>query len=644
MSDLIAQLKSNDPSVVCAAVDALETVDLEGLKANIVSLLLNSNVWVRSRAARAMCRWDRTEAIRYLAAMLFSKNKTERDAALNHSLFFPFNQIEAILIKYLTVENEPDLIQKAGLVFMANPDKVTASHLYEAQQATRGLRSDLINGILMGVLDSLYKAKLEADAPIKQFKKIKLDYDNKRIKIYISHFSALLSSEEPEIRMKAAIKLCELIRQKIADVSNLIKDFLKKEKNEEVTKKVKEYLKTFSIDIPLEEAKIGTDTPEQRKILYSSITNDNYSKMIPPLLPDIKKYDSSEQMVILKLIEDYGSKLDSEYVVKCLDSKDSSVLQAAIETLSKIDLEILQSYLPEFIKSESDSVKVSAINAYALSDKTQALCILDRMMNSVKLSQRKNALFCLENLDFASASDIYLSALKREKNEEIRAELMSVLYDNANEEVFCEVYFQFNAKRNEDTDLKPFLERISKKLASENPNKKSDDYWNLAEARLLEEKCMVKQRELYRLERVQCLREDNSEEKTELIKFAITCHSIGFILTLLIWFGFMAPSAWFISDNNSKKKHKVSLNQEFGFTDDYSKEKFKTEYLNVRGKIEDVNVQNRQAMLLDYSGRKYLLIFHEGQAIPQPGLDFCAQVYLEDYSDSVYTAEVINIF
>ena len=111
---------------------------------------------------------------------------------------------------------------------MANPDRVTASHLYEAQHATRGLRSDLINGILMGVLDSLYKAKLESDAPLKLFKKIKLDYDNKRIKIYINHFSSLLSSEEPEIRFKAAIKLCELIRQKIADVSNLIKDFLKK--------------------------------------------------------------------------------------------------------------------------------------------------------------------------------------------------------------------------------------------------------------------------------------------------------------------------------------------------------------------------------------------------------------------------------
>lgn len=644
MSDLIAELKSNDPSVVCAAIDALETVDPEGLKNNIVTLLLNSNVWVRSRAARAMCKWDRTEAIRYLAAMLFSKNKTERDAALNHSLFFPFNQIEAVLLKYLTVENEPDLIQKAGLVFMANPDRVIASHLYEAQHATRGLRSDLINGILMGVLDSLYKAKLESDAPLKLLKKIKLDYDNKRIKIYINHFSSLLSSEEPEIRLKASIKLCELLRQKIADVSGLIKDFLKKEKNEEVKNKLNTYLKSFSIDIPLEEEKIETDTPEQRKILYSSITNENYTKMIPPLLPDIKKYDTSEQVVILKLIEDYGSKLDSEYVVKCLDSRDNSVLQAAVDTLSKIDIDILQPYLPELIKNESDSVKVSAINAYALSDKTQALCILDRMMSSNKVSHRKNALFCLENLDFASACDIYLSALKRENDEEIREELMSVLYDNANEEVFCEVYFQFNAKRNENTDLKPFLERVSKKLASQNPDKKSADYWNQAEARLLEEKCMVKQRELYRLERVQYLREDNSEEKAELIRFALICHGIGLVLTLLIWFGFMAPNAWFKFPQGNNARLKKNINQESGTATNHFQDKTEKEIVNIKGKITDINVKFRQAMLLDESGKKYLLVFSESDAIPEKGREFSGQVYLEDFSDSVYTAVVITIF
>ena len=288
MSNLIAELKSSEPSVVCAAIDALETVDPEALKTNIVDLLLNSNVWVRSRAARAMCRWDRSEAIRYLAEMLFSKNKTERDAALNHSLFFPFNQIEALLLKYLTVENEPDMIQKAGLVFMANPDIKTAFRLYEAQNATRGLRSDLINSILMGVLGSLYKAELEKDVPLILLKKIKLAYEEKRKKIYIKHFSSLLGSEDAEIRLNAAIKLCDLIRTNICDVSFIIKEFLVSEKDENVANKVRQYLESFSINI--DSKKI--ENPEQRKILYASVTIDNYSQIISPLLPDLKKMEN----------------------------------------------------------------------------------------------------------------------------------------------------------------------------------------------------------------------------------------------------------------------------------------------------------------------------------------------------------------
>ena len=643
MSDLIAELKSEDSSVVCAAIDALETENPEALKTNIVSLLLNNNVWVRSRAARAMLRWDRTEAIRYFAEMLFSKNKTERDAALNHSLFFPFNQIEAVLLKYLTVENEPDLIQKAGLVFMANPDRVTASHLYEAQQATRGLRSDLINGILMGVLDSLYKAKLENDAPFKQFKTIKLDYENKRKKIYINHFSALLSSEEPEIRFKAAIKLCELIRQKIADVSSLIKDFLKKENNEEVKNRVKSYLQSFSIDIPLEE-KIETDTPEQRKILYSSITKDNYQQIIPPLLDDLRSFDSSEQVIILKLIEEYGNKDDSKYAVKCLKSNDSSVLQSAIECVCKIDQEALQPFLPDLIKNESDSVKVAAVNAYALSDKTQALCILDRMMTSIKVSQRKNALFCLENLDFASASDIYLSALKNEKNQEIREELESVLYDNANEEIFCEVFLQYKDKKEENNDLKVFLEKMSKKLASQNNKKSADDYWKEAEERWLEEQNAIKQRELYRLERIKSLRDDGSNEKKELIKFALLCHSFGLILTLIIWFAFMSPDAWFKMKQNSETKAANSMKQNSDFSNNQRQTKNSREIITVKGIIIDVSSLHRQAMLQDNAGMKYLLVFNEYDKMPTKGVEFTAQVCVEDCSGSVCTAEVLAVF
>ncbi|MBQ3644387.1 MAG: hypothetical protein II961_07295 [Candidatus Riflebacteria bacterium] len=631
MSNLIAELKSSEPSVVCAAIDALETVDPEALKTNIVDLLLNSNVWVRSRAARAMCRWDRSEAIRYLAEMLFSKNKTERDAALNHSLFFPFNQIEALLLKYLTVENEPDMIQKAGLVFMANPDIKTAFRLYEAQNATRGLRSDLINSILMGVLGSLYKAELEKDVPLILLKKIKLAYEEKRKKIYIKHFSSLLGSEDAEIRLNAAIKLCDLIRTNICDVSFIIKEFLVSEKDENVANKVRQYLESFSINI--DSKKI--ENPEQRKILYASVTIDNYSQIISPLLPDLKKMENSEQILILHFIEEYGSKEDAKYALSLLDSGEDSVKQAVIEAVCKLDQDALQPYLPELIKSESDTIKISAINAYSLVDKTQALLVLERMMNSVKSQQRKNALFCLQNLDFASVGDILISSLKREKDKEIRDELLSVLYDNANEEIFYDLYFQYkNMKKEEQETFEPFLTNLSDKLAVQNPGKDSKYYWDEAESRWNEERNIIKQREAYRLERVQLLRDDNHDEKIALLKFTFVCHSIGFLITLIIWFGFMAPNAWIKNDNNNK----VWVNKT------EKKELFPTEPISIKGVVEDVSNQHRQAMLTDESGKKYLLIFNEGDVLPEKGKDFSAQVFVEDYSDSVYTAEVLVIF
>ena len=72
--------------------------------------------------------------------------------------------------------------------------------------------------------------------------------------------------------------------------------------------------------------------------------------------------------------------------------------------------------------------------------------------------------------------------------------------------------------------------------------------------------------------------------------------------------------------------------------------------MNLRGRIKDVNVHNKEAMLLDDSGNRYLLIFNRNHVIPEKDTDFSAQVSVENYeesaysADSVYTAKVINIF
>lgn len=644
MGDLIAELKSRDPSVVCAAMEALEMVNPDAIKQNIVSLLLNNSISVRSRATRAMCRWDQTEAIRYLAAMLFSKNKNERDATLNNSLFFPFKQIEGVLLKFLTVENEPELVKKAGLVFMANPDKSTAFRLYEAQQATRNLRADLINGILMGVLTSLFQAKLETDEPAVQLKKIREEYINRKTKIYINHFSSLLGSEEPDIRLKAAIKLCELIKNNITDVNFILLEYLKTESDEEVAKKVRRYLDSVTAKASSDNIE-SANTPEERKKIYASINKDNFSKYIGLLLPVLKTLDATEQVIILRFIQEYGDKSLSNNVIKCLESNSPEVIQASIEVLYKIDSEALQPHLPTLIKSDSDQVKLAAINAFALFDKKQTLTILGQMMTSVKVAQRKNALFCLENLDFASVSDILITALKQERNKEIRQELYDVLYDNGNDEIFYEIYFYFmSANKNEKAEIQSFLNKLSDKLCLKSIGKKSSDYWDTAKARWDEENAMVAQREAYRLENIESLRNDdnNWQEKIELIKFATVCHSFGLLLTILIWFGYMAPNSVYnkmnaekIKEHQKKKKEIEELYKK--------KESFPKDIITVKGRIIEVSKQHGQAMLEDDSGKRYMLTFNDDNKIPELDQDFTAQILIEDCENSIYFAKVVSV-
>lgn len=642
MNNLVADLNSSEPSIICSAIDALEIQDPEVLKSNIVTLLLNTNVWVRSRAARAMSKWDKTEAIRYFASMLFSNNAVEREVALNHSLFFPFKQIETVLLKYLTVENNTELIRKAGLVFMANPDKTTAFRLYEAQKATNNLRSDLINSILIGVLGTLYQAKLENDPPLLQLKKLENEYNNKKLKIYINHFSQLLESNEKEIRLKAAIKLCNLIKNNIVDVIPIIEKYLKVETDENAINQIKHFL---NINEPNEiKTEIKSVTlPEERQKIYSLLTKDNYSKYIDLLLPELKKLDVSEQITIINYIEKYGTEKESDYIIKYLNSSNPDLQQATIDCIFKINPKELQSYLPELIKSNSDQVKLSAIKAFAVFDKPQALALLTQMMNSSKVVQRKNALFCLANLDFASISDILIVSLKKEKNDEIRKELFDILLDNANEEIFCEIYFQYmSASSPEKNELEIFLNKLAKKLSTINENKKTaEDFWHYAEARWDEENNIISQRETYKLEKIQhLLKEDDRKEKIKLIKFTFISHGIGFILTLIIWFCFMSPKALFTIKDDYKSDD-IDLT-DTKYTENQLQELLPKEPITVKGTVVEVSVEHKQVMLVDYSGKNYLLIFNDKHTIPENGREFSAQVLVEDYENSVFTAQVLN--
>ena len=643
MDDLIKALKSSEPSVVCGAIEKIEKTNPALLKPHIVDLLLNANFFVRTRAARAMCRWDRSEAVKYFEAMLCSPRVSEREAALAHSFFFPFEDIEPILLKFITTENEVSLLQRAGIVFMSNPDTNSAVRLYEAYESTKGLRADIIGSTIKGILNSLYQAGIVAKQPTEILKSIKLEYRNKKIKIYVNHFSSLLASEDPNIRLKAAMKLCDLVRQNVADVNILISQYLKTETDENIRNQIRLYWVSGASKQQLTEL-IDIKNSGQRQRLYASINENSYSEAIQLILPELETFDSAEKLMVLGFIEKYGSILECPYIVSCLASEDSAVRQATIDCLAKLDQETLYPYLAGLLRDPSDEVKLSAIKAYSVFDKKQAVNVLEEMMDSPSTEQRRTALFCLSYLDFASVSDILLSAFRREKNDKNKEQIQDIILNNPELDIFIKLFFDSKTVNNEQKPVfEDLCKKLSQRLALNGLVRNSEEAFNIANSRW-EEECKLKAtREEYRFERIQSLRHDldtNKESTWELIRFAIIWHSIGLIITAIIWFGFMSPKAIYyryVADNEKSEIQTKAV-------DEASNVVLPTEPINIKGTVIDSSNEFKQASLTDSNGNEYMLTFPENMNVPTKGSVFSAQIFVEDYENGIFIAQVLAAF
>jgi hypothetical protein len=449
------------------------------------------------------------------------------------------------------MEKDPDLIKKAGLLFMANPNGQVPARLLEARQACVGTKFQLIDNILKGVLTSLYQAKIVKATPEQMLEVLENHFKQKRLKLFIERYSLGLKSGAAETRLKAAIKLCDLVRYNIGEARELIENYLQKEKDEESKARVAQYYRSC-----LPESPEKTDQPpekheaEQQIGLANSIDEKNFTQSFAFAQEHFKELSVSQQVMVLKAIERFGDKKQVQLPTKALKSENSEVLAAAIDCLSVIDPDQLSPYLPQFIKHSSDDVREAAIKVFALFDKQQAIALVEKMLFSVQPLQRKQAILCCGHFDFQSVRHLLIKALKLEGDPENQQQICSLLRSNADEELFYKLYSDLKACK---TSRKSLYEELVAAMADqlstgENALDKQKLY-EIAIQKLEEEEKFQSQRQAYRLEKIQQIREKPEKGiviDAGLARFTVVAYSIGIILTALIWFLFLAP------DSNSK--------------------------------------------------------------------------------------------
>ncbi len=273
--------------------------------------------------------------------------------------------------------------------------------------------------------------------------------------------------------------------------------------------------------------------------------------------------------------------------------------------------------MPQFIKHSFAEVREAAIKVFALFDKEQAIALVEKMLFSVQALQRRQAISCCAHFDFQAVRHLLLRALKIEADPENQMQICSLLRSNADEELFYKLYADFKSCKSSKASV---YEKLCAQIAdalSQSPTPVSKQkLYEVAIRKLEEEEKIKSQRQAYKLEKIQEIR-DSSSKKVEidagLIRFTVAAYAIGAVLTALIWFLFMAPSTR--EKLVDPKKPVVA--------------RFAARTVVVKGKILDQNAGQRTVLMQNTLNdkKKYRIKIPENKGkLPEVGSTYHAQI------------------
>ncbi|MBF0545716.1 MAG: HEAT repeat domain-containing protein [Candidatus Riflebacteria bacterium] len=116
-------IDGENPETVCASIEALAHLDSDFLAIYLPQLMQNKHGKIRLQATRTFVGIDRLQIKSLIAGMLQSSSPRQRSMVIPATMLVDFSLVREPLIKAFEKELSPELIEKIGLVFAANPDR-----------------------------------------------------------------------------------------------------------------------------------------------------------------------------------------------------------------------------------------------------------------------------------------------------------------------------------------------------------------------------------------------------------------------------------------------------------------------------------------------------------------------------------------
>ncbi len=433
-------LDNSDTEVVCSAFALLQNQNQEIFKQHIRKGLTSRSFKIQMHSVHLLRSIDIDEAIQYIQAFLFSKNPLIRQKALRELMLLPFERVSGIFLQYLSREVQPLLLVKAGFVIAFNPLPDFPVKLFDIFQFARDTKKHILQMVLKQLVESIQSAGILKQTFEEYSVELKQKISFKRSELVIRCALKDLSSEDKNMRLSAIDRLAPY--SEYPSILQALTRHLQTEKNDEVKTAIEtitgqQKLAPVQLNkgFPDVRAFVALDVKEQRNFLKQIRNDEDWSarrnSFAQLLQENLKKNILLE---IIRLYGRFGSRIDSQPLLKFLEDSDPSVVAGAIKTLGSIDLDVMLPHLNRFLAHEDPRIKSAALEIYVLADKEGAIQYLSSMLSSSALNTRKVGLSLLPQIDYSSAEPLIWRLLKYEGNQELKIQAAYMVAANPTQE------------------------------------------------------------------------------------------------------------------------------------------------------------------------------------------------------------------
>lgn len=455
---LVELTRHPDPTVITAALAALEKIDPANLQSIIIPLLNSPQNVIKAQAIQAFYRWNRAEALKHLVKLLFSESEAEVVLALHHAAFFPFPEIEPHLIRLLTQVTNPSVLMRISQILKNNAHIELPFRIFWVNRTLDGQHQSLVKGILLGIVRALADRKLIEGSVQDYLNQLKERVHREELNLLKE--TCQISKEEGD----AILPTLEEFDTPPAELSPSISAGTASVSVETRPVEVQVSQPPRPVEIDFENY---AQLSEQDKIQLLARANRNFFNENKARLSELlTSAQGKELAAVISLYGKYGQMNECERIKKLVKSDNPDVICACIKALSTLDSEYLCLYLPQFMQEKNGKIRMTATRVFVGIDRDRIKSLLTSMIGSANTKQRSLAIATAMLVDFNIVRQPLLDALAKETSVEIIDKLGVVLSTNPDRELLASVYkISLTSKTTLRAEQQRVVQMLAEKLA-----------------------------------------------------------------------------------------------------------------------------------------------------------------------------------